>query len=81
MSNFIEKVNFCPVCGEKDGTYKESMTICGRYQTSCKKCEEDGWSYVTGIGATMLSYKGREINIDKIRKPYKKHLREDCFCK
>ncbi len=84
-TKYVERVNFCPVCNRPDGIYKHLVTgvyTCGRYQTACKLCKEEGWRFVVGNGPPpSLSYMGHEVNLrlEKVKKPYKETVTKDCF--
>ncbi len=86
-TKYVERVNFCPVCGKPDGVYKHLVTgvyTCGRYQSECKVCKKEGWDYLDGTGApAYLYYMGHEVDLrlEKVKEPYKNSVTEDCFYK
>ncbi len=82
---YVERINYCPVCNRPDGTYEhltEATYSCGRYQTECKLCAEEGWSYEFGTGSSAkLSYKGHRVDLynKRVQEPYKETVTRSCF--
>lgn len=83
-NEYVDRVNFCPVCGKPDGLYKHltggAVYMCGRYQSQCKKCGEEGWKYVFGTGApASLSYMGKSVDLRNVSEPYKENVKRHHF--